>query len=141
MMSLLVDTSFLFALINDNDRHHTTCVETARTITGRLIIPLTVLPEIAYLLDSRLGHHVMRQFIRQITQSVWTLVVPDTTDLIRAAAVLDQYQDSRLDFVDATLVAIAERLHIEQILTLDRRHFQLIRPSHCPAFKLLPAAL
>ena len=140
-MSLLVDTSFLFALMNRNDRHHTACAETARTITDRLIVPLTVLPEIAYLLDSRLGHHVMRQFAHQITQSVWTLATLDSADLARAAAVLDQYQDSHLDFVDATLVAVAERLHIEKILTLDRRHFQLIRPSHCTSFDLLPTNL
>jgi predicted nucleic acid-binding protein len=140
-MSLLVDTSFLFALINNNDRHHTACAETARTVTGRLIVSLTVLPEIAYLLDSRLGHHVMRQFVHQITQPVWTLTAPDATDLARAAAILDRYQDSRLDFVDATLVAIAERLHVERILTLDQRHFQMIHPSHCTAFELLPANL
>jgi predicted nucleic acid-binding protein len=140
-MSLLVDTSFLFALMNRNDRHHAACAETARSVTSRLIVPLTVLPEIAYLLDSRLGHHVMRQFVHQITQSIWTLAAPDAADLARAAAVLDQYQDSRLDFVDATLVAIAERLHVERILTLDRRHFQLMRPSHCTAFELLPANL
>ena len=138
-MSLLVDTSFLFALMNSKDRHHAACAETALKVTGRLIVPLTVLPEIAYLLDSRLGHHVMRQFVHQITRSVWTLAVPDSSDLTRAAAILDQYQDSRFDFVDATLVAIAERLHIERVLTLDRRHFQLIRPSHCNAFELLPA--
>lgn len=137
-MSQLVDTSFLFALMNSNDRHHAACAQTARTVKGRLIVPLTVLPEIAYLLDSRLGHHVMRQFVHQITQPVWTLVAPDSADLARAAAVLDQYQDSRLDFVDSTLVAIAERLHIERVLTLDQRHFQMIRPSHCTAFELLP---
>lgn len=140
-MSLLVDTSFLFALMNSNERHHAACVQTASTVKGRLIVPLTVLPEIAYLLDSRLGHHVMRQFVHQITQPVWTLVAPDSADLVRAASVLDQYQDSRLDFVDATLVAIAERLRIERILTLDRRHFQIIRPSHCTAFELLPTNL
>ncbi len=140
-MSLLVDTSFLFSLMNGNDYHHATCVQTARTVKGRLIVPLTVLPEIAYLLDNRLGHHVMRQFVHQITQPVWTLVAPDSVDLARAAAILNQYQDSRLDFVDATLVAIAERQRIERVLTLDRRHFQMIRPSHCTTFELLPTNL
>jgi hypothetical protein len=34
---------------------------------------------------------------------------------------------------------MAERLNVRRILTLDRRHFELIRPRHCPAFELLPS--
>jgi len=43
-----------------------------------------------------------------------------------------------LDFVDALIAATAERLNIKQLLTLDRRDFQLIRPKHCGSFELLP---
>lgn len=43
-----------------------------------------------------------------------------------------------LDFVDALIVAIAERLNITRLLTLDRRDFQIIRPKHCNSFELLP---
>jgi len=59
-------------------------------------------------------------------------------DLERANAILAQYADNRLDFVDATIVAIAERLNVKQILTLDRRHFGAIRPLHCHALTILP---
>ena len=57
---------------------------------------------------------------------------------MHAAALLEQYADARLDFVDATLVAIAERLNIRRLLTLDQRHYRMIRPTHCPVFELLP---
>jgi predicted nucleic acid-binding protein len=43
--------------------------------------------------------------------------------------------DARRDFVDALIAAIAERLNITRVLTLDRRDFQLIRPKHCPGFE------
>lgn len=36
------------------------------------------------------------------------------------------------------LFAIAERLNITRILTLDRRDFQMIRPKHCVSFELFP---
>lgn len=137
-MIVLVDTSFLFALANSNDLSHAACTNVARTLQARQIIPLTVLPEIAYLLDDRLGHHVMRQFVWQITQPSWTLEPPNSDDLIRAGELLDQYKDARLDFVDATLIAIAERLNIQHLLTLDQRHFRAIRPQHCDSFALLP---
>ncbi len=33
--------------------------------------------------------------------------------------------------------ALAERLNITRLLTLDRRHFSIVRPRHCPAFDLI----
>jgi predicted nucleic acid-binding protein len=49
-----------------------------------------------------------------------------------------RHSDANLDFVDALIVATAERLNITRLLTLDRRDFQLIRPKHCSSFELLP---
>jgi hypothetical protein len=44
----------------------------------------------------------------------------------------------KIDFVDALIVAMAERLNITRLLTFDRRDFQLLRPKHCVSFELLP---
>ncbi|HEX6383943.1 MAG TPA: PIN domain-containing protein [Anaerolineae bacterium] len=137
-MAVLVDTSFLFALTNENDKSHAACVTTAQTIKTRLIVPVTVLPEITYLLDVRLGHHAMRQFVKQMANPGWMLESLDESDLVRAGQMLEKYSDNRLDFVDATIVAIAERLNVKRILTLDQRHFRVIRPLHSPSFELLP---
>jgi predicted nucleic acid-binding protein len=41
-------------------------------------------------------------------------------------------------FVDAIIVAIAERLNITRVLTLDVRDFRMFSPRHCAAFELLP---
>jgi hypothetical protein len=57
---------------------------------------------------------------------------------VRLHKILEQYADSQLDFTDAAIVAIAERLTINRIYTLDRRDFSIIRPSHCDYFELLP---
>ncbi|MDQ2738090.1 MAG: VapC toxin family PIN domain ribonuclease, partial [Actinomycetota bacterium] len=43
-----------------------------------------------------------------------------------------------LGAVDATVIAVAERLGITEIATLDRRHFSVVRPAHVEAFTLLP---
>ena len=59
-------------------------------------------------------------------------------DLTRTVEVMDKYLDTDLGFVDASLVAVAERLKIREILTTDRRHFSLIRPRHCASFVLKP---
>ena len=59
-------------------------------------------------------------------------------DLERVNQILEQYADSQLDFVDAVIVAIAERLRITRVLTLDRRDFSIMRPRHCDYFEILP---
>jgi predicted nucleic acid-binding protein len=59
-------------------------------------------------------------------------------DFERALAILDKYADSRIDFVDACIMALAERLNVTRVLTFDRRDFGLYRPTHCDHFELLP---
>ena len=60
-------------------------------------------------------------------------------DVRRMAELSEQYASLRLGGTDASIVAIAERLAIAQIATMDRRHFGVVRPRHVDAFTLLPA--
>ena len=137
-MTTLVDTSVYFALANTHDSDHAACLEAAGTIRERVILPVTILPEVGYLLVERIGHHAMRQVFRQLLSSTWVIEPLLQEDLARSVALLEQYAHARLDFVDATLIAIAERLNVLTLLTLDRRHFSIVRPRHCEAFELLP---
>jgi predicted nucleic acid-binding protein len=66
------------------------------------------------------------------------LVTLDYQDIRRTAEILQKYNDTRIDFVDASVAAVAERLDVTRILTLDQRDFSLIRPNHCDYFELLP---
>jgi predicted nucleic acid-binding protein len=74
----------------------------------------------------------MRRFVDTVAVGDLQVESVGRDDLSRVAEVLNQYADARVDFVDATIVALAERL------TLDRRHFELFRPRHCAAFEILP---
>ena len=80
----------------------------------------------------------MRRFVDSITTTT-AQVEPTTVEyLVRVHEILTQYADSQLDFTDAAIVTIAERLSINRICTLDRRDFSMIRPKHCDYFELLP---
>ncbi len=137
-MTVILDTSFLYALTAKNDRNHARVLAVAQTLNQPLILPTVVLPEICYLISSRLGHRAMRQFIANLTAGVAQLEPLSKPDLVRAQEILEQYADSQLDFTDTAIIALAERLGITHILTLDRRDFSLIRPRHCAYFELLP---
>lgn len=63
-------------------------------------------------------------------------LVPD--DYARMAELVGTYADLPLGTTDAAVVAVAERLAITEVATLDRRHFGVVRPRHVPAFTLLP---
>ena len=138
MKKTLLDSSFLFALINQKDANHAACVEVARNTTLQKNILVTVIPETCYLLYRWLGHAVMRAFIQNLQDPIWQIEQMQPQDWARVNELLNQYADARLDLVDATLVAAAERLNIETILTSDQRHFRLIRPKHVDYFSILP---
>ncbi|MEH2173526.1 type II toxin-antitoxin system VapC family toxin [Nostoc sp.] len=137
-MTAILDTSFLFALTNKSDRNHSRVFTVAKTLSEPLILPTSVLPEVCYLISSRLGHQVMRHFLIELAGSDIRLESIYFEDLERINEILEQYADSQLDFTDATIIALAERENINRILTLDRRDFGFVRPRHSDYFELLP---
>lgn len=137
-MNAILDTSFLFALTDKSDRNHVAVLTVAQTLSDHLILPIVVLPEICYLIASRLGHSAMRSFLQNLAIGNITMETLSIQDLQRVNSILEQYADSHLDFTDAAIVATAERLNITRILTLDRRDFLMIRPNHCNSFDVLP---
>lgn len=137
-MPLLVDTGPLYALADAGDAWHRRVRDLVAERGEVLLVPVTVLPEVTYLLRSRLGAGVERQFVGSVAAAELAVEELRSEDTKRAAELLDTYPD--IGFVDATVVAIAERLRLSSILTTDRRHFAAIRPAHCEGFELLPSA-
>lgn len=137
-MTAIFDTSFLFALADRSDRNHQRVLGFTQTVNEVLLLPVVILPEICYLIASRLGHRAMRHFVFSLTTNSVEIETILSEDLVRIYEILDQYADSQLDFTDAAIVALAERLAITRICTLDRRDFSMIRPRHCDYFELLP---
>ncbi len=135
-MPLLVDTGVLYALADRTDRWHDRSVAWLAKARERLLIPVTVLPEITYLLHTRLGARAERAFVGSVTAREVDVECVRDHDLARAAELLEQYP--HIGFVDTTVVAIAERLKLTSIATTDRRHFATIVPKHAPAFELVP---
>lgn len=136
-MSALVDTGVLLAAIAENDDLHDICALALEEEPAPLL-PYLVLPELAYLILRDIGYPPLVQFLQAVAAGDLPLVASTPADLERAAQLLAQYADARVGFVDCVIVAMAERLNITRILTVDRRHFMLFRPKHCRAFDLLP---
>lgn len=68
----------------------------------------------------------------------YTLIESLSADLDRVAELVEKYDDLPLGTVDASVIALAERLNITTVVTLDRRDFGIARPAPLPALTLLP---
>ncbi|MBI4771623.1 MAG: PIN domain-containing protein [Chloroflexi bacterium] len=136
-MTALLDTGFLLAVLDADDDLHDVCVAALQE-EAEPLLPDMVLPELAFMVLRELGYPVLVRFLRSLSGGELAVVRATEQDLTRTAAVLEKYADSRVDFVDCVIVAGAERLNVRRVLTVDRRHFGLFRPKHCPAFEIAP---
>ena len=136
---ILVDTNILVAVANARDTNHQTAQELLETVPDRLLVTPMVIAEVCYLLHERAGASAEVSFLRAFDAGELHLAELTLTDLRRTADLAQQYADLGLGGTDASLVAVAERLGVTRIATLDRRHFSVVRPSHIGSFTLLPA--
>jgi predicted nucleic acid-binding protein len=133
---LMLDTGALYALADADDEWHPRMREFLSREHQTLLTLSTVIPEAAYLIRTRLGAQVEQEFVASLAAGEIGIENLSQADLERCAELLSQY--GFLGLVDASLVAVAERLKLRSLVTTDRRDFRRIRPKHVSAFELLP---
>ena len=137
-MTVIADTGALFALVDRSDAWHGRVVAWWKENREPVVVPVSVIPEVTHLLQTRIGPAAEIAFVRAVVDGEFTTEPLEPGDVDRALNVMQRYADLPLGFVDATLVAIAERLESREILTTDRRHFGVVRPQHARGFVLSP---
>ncbi|MDP2660580.1 MAG: PIN domain-containing protein [Dehalococcoidia bacterium] len=135
-MLAVVDTGPLYAAVDADDQDHERCLRALEAPGFRLFIPAMVIAEVTYLVGSRLGSKVEAAFLSSLAGL--DVEAPVALDWPRIAGLVEEYEDFPLGGTDASVIALAERLGTDVIVTLDRRHFDAIRPAHTRAWKLLP---
>ena len=134
---ILVDTGPLVAFIHEDDDLHRRCKEVFFSLRDSLATVWPVLTEAMYLLN----------FSWQAQSALWEMVETGAveilplgnTDIPRMKELMRKYQDLPMDLADAVLVRVAERERLRRIFTLDRRDFQVYRPSRLGRFAILPS--
>lgn len=136
LMAILVDTGILYALADVDDDWHERARAFVETCREALVAPVTVLPEVAYLLHKRLGPRAEAAFVRSLARGELAVEALADRDLPRCLELCEAHPD--MGFVDASLVAMAERRRLRTLATTDRRHFASVRPRHVEQLTLLP---
>ena len=136
--TVLIDAGPLYASIDADDDYHAECLGLFRRVRGPLVVPVLTVAEVAYLVRVRLGASAEVRLLGDFANSTYVALPVEDEDWLRIAELAAQYHDLPLGAVDASIIAAAERLGVKTVVTLDRRHFSVVRPRHVDAFELLP---
>jgi hypothetical protein len=137
-MALILDTGPLLAALDRADPDHQACAGLLIDADEDLVVPALVLAELDYWCAKRLTNDVWLAFLEDVLAGSYVVEPPTLSDLKRCHALQSTYRDLHLGVVDASVVALAERLREPKLATLDHRHFSAVRPAHAAALQLLP---
>lgn len=135
-MLAIVDSGPLYAVTDVDDDDHARSLEALGRGDLQLVIPTLVVAEVTFIVGRRLGHRAEARFLRGLREL--EVEAPAGDDWPRIAELVEEHEDFPLGGTDASVVALAERLATDVVVTLDRRHFAALQPRHCSAFRLLP---
>lgn len=135
---VVLDTGVLFGAADRDDPRHGDCRAVLEGHVGELVAPVPVIIETAWLIEDRLGPGAEATFLRGVNAGEVERVDLTDTDWVRVLELVETYADLGLGTVDAAVIAVAERLGITTVATLNRRDFAVVRPVHCEALDLIP---
>lgn len=136
---IVADTGAILALIDADERHHPVLRTLFESDPDAWVLPWAILPEIDYLLLTRLGRDIAAAFLTDLAAGRWSVAWGDELDLARARDLERAHHSLRLGLVDGVVIAMAERLGADAVATLDLRHFAAVRIRGNP--KLVPRDL
>jgi predicted nucleic acid-binding protein len=136
---IILDTSGLLAAIDGSQRHHRAAAAALRRSTGPLLLSPFVLAELDYVLSTRVSSSAAQALLGQVADGAYRLESMDAVDVALAGEVIARHEDLELGLTDASLVVLAARHDVRDILTLDERHFRAVVDARGRPFRLLPA--
>lgn len=137
-MALVCDTGPLLAALDRDDPDHALCVALLDSANQPLLVPTLVLGELHYWC-AKLGlAEAWLTFLDDVDAGTWRLEHPTGADVHRIGELQTAYADLGLGVVDASVMALLERLSEPKVATLDRRHFSVVRPRHVDSLTILP---
>ena len=135
---ILLDASGLFAAFDADARDHESARESLLAAPPFRLLSPFILAELDYLIATRLGRAVRSTLLEEVSLGAYRLTPWAADDVAEARAVVMRYADLGVSLADASIVVMAHRYDIQDVLTLDERHFRVLPGPRGP-FRLLPA--
>ena len=131
---IVLGTGVIFAVADSSDDDHDACDDLLSAFVGELVVPTPVVVESSWLIEDRLGPAAEARFLRSVTSGELHRQDLTDADWERATSLVENYADLGLGLVDASIVAIAERLGATAIATLSHRDFRVAEVDRRIAF-------
>jgi predicted nucleic acid-binding protein len=136
---ILIDTSGLLSALDESQRFHRECAATLEAASPPLLLSPFVLAELDYLLMRHVGRGAQSAVLDEVARGAYRLETFASSDIARAQEVVERYADLEVGLADASLVVLAERYGVSEVLTLDERHFRAMRIQQRKRFRILPS--
>ena len=136
---ILLDTSGLLAAVDRSQRHHEAARRALEAVPPPWSLSPFVLAELDYLLATRVSQEAERSLLAEVGRGVYRLETFDASDVEAAERVIVRFKDLEIGLADASLVVLAHRYGVRDLLTLDERHFRALGGPGGRPFRLLPA--
>jgi predicted nucleic acid-binding protein len=131
----IVDAGPLYAAADQTDRFPPRVGADTVVVHVPIYGPVLTAAEATYLVGRNLGLLAEAAFVEGLAD--FEIVPPSGADWSRIAELIRTYGSLPLGAADASVIALAERLDTDVVVTFDRRHFTVVWPRHVPAFSLL----
>jgi len=118
MKKILIDSGPLIALFDRNDKYHLASLNFLKGNDSELITTLASVTETLHLLD--FNRNAQIDFLSWVNAGAVTLEPISAGNLQRIKDLTIKYSDLPMDFADACLVFLAEKLNINTVATIDR---------------------
>lgn len=135
---MIIDTSALLAYFDTDEPDHEAVSDVLDDTVEPLVVSPYVVAELDYLVASRLGVSAELAVLAELAGGAWDLPSIDGPGLSQARAVIERYADQRIGVADASNVVLAARYRTRTIVTLDHRHFDVLRPLGGGRFIVVP---
>ena len=133
---ILADTSGLLSLYNRREPTHPSVAEAVAQEQGPLVVSPYVVAELDYLVSTRLGADAEQRVLAELASPAYVLAAIDRDDLRACTELVSRYPG--IGVTDASMLVLADRLGIDRVLTLDRRHFEMVRSPSGRALAIVP---
>jgi len=135
---ILLDTSGLLAALDSAQRCHSAAAQSLVAATAPLLLSPFVLAELDFLLATRVGEPARSGLLAEVARGAYELQPFWARDVDQARTIVKRHADLRISLADASIVVLAARHEIQDVLTLDERDFRVLHANRKP-FRLLPA--
>ena len=126
MRSVVVDSGFLVGLFDESDALHGRCRTFLRDYRGRFLTTEAVVTETLALLSATQQFRCL-EWLADAAHAGLLALDRDPIDFRAVEKLARKYADQPMDYADASVVLLATRTGVREILTADRRDFAVYR--------------